>query len=84
MARIRIFTEKQPLRIEKDGVTLWICQCGLTKNYPYCDGSHKQTEGEDDCLYCYSEDGTRSEITLLTPSGEKHSCCGGSCGCGHH
>ncbi|MDH5423448.1 MAG: CDGSH iron-sulfur domain-containing protein [Gammaproteobacteria bacterium] len=28
----------------KAGKTVYICQCGRTKNPPYCDGSHQGTE----------------------------------------
>lgn len=28
----------------KTGDTLYICQCGQTKNPPYCDGSHSGTD----------------------------------------
>jgi CDGSH iron-sulfur domain-containing protein 3 len=23
--------------------TYWLCSCGLSKNFPYCDGGHKGT-----------------------------------------
>lgn len=36
-------TQKFPFLVdEKPGKKLW-CACGLTKNGPYCDGSHKGT-----------------------------------------
>lgn len=35
--------QKAPMRIEEEpGVKAW-CACGLTKNQPYCDGSHRGT-----------------------------------------
>jgi CDGSH-type Zn-finger protein len=41
----------------------WVCQCGLSKDKPYCDGSHKKTlDEENDRLYCYKEDGSRKEL----------------------
>ena len=41
----------------------WICKCGLSKNQPHCDGSHKKTSGEEaGKLYYYKEDGTRVEV----------------------
>jgi len=29
-----------------EGKTYYWCACGLSKNQPFCDGSHKQTELE--------------------------------------
>jgi CDGSH-type Zn-finger protein len=51
--------------LEEQGGTAYICQCGLSDNKPYCDGSHNDTtdEGEGE-LYKY-EDGSRKQITEI-------------------
>lgn len=37
--------EKDPAKVELEvGKTYYWCQCGLSKNQPYCDGSHSETE----------------------------------------
>ena len=37
--------------------------CGLSKNQPYCDGSHKQTRDEESGkVYAYDAEGQRREI----------------------
>ena len=34
--------QSSPYKIDaKAGQTLYFCSCGLSKNPPYCDGSHK-------------------------------------------
>jgi CDGSH-type Zn-finger protein len=49
--------------------------CGLSKNQPFCDGSHLKTVGEDEKkLYRYDETGKREEV-----SNEDENCCGGDC-----
>lgn len=49
-----------------------ICMCGLSKNQPFCNGSHAKTVGEDEKkLYWYDEDCKREEITT-----ESDECCG--------
>jgi len=56
MARLVKFTENKPLKIEGDK-TYFICQCGLSKKFPFCDGHHKKTlDEEKDKLYVYNED----------------------------
>lgn len=60
---------KGPYEVKPSTESQWICQCGLSKNKPFCDGSHKKTQDEEEGkVYSYDAEGTRTE-------------CGGSCGC---
>jgi CDGSH-type Zn-finger protein len=46
--------------LESQGGTAYICQCGLSDNKPYCDGSHNNTADEEaDTLYKYDGDSRR-------------------------
>ena len=40
MARLVRRTPQQPTKYVIDGKDQWFCKCGLSKNQPYCDGSH--------------------------------------------
>jgi len=64
MPRLVQHNAKGPVEIKsKDGQSFWICQCGLSKNQPYCDGSHKKTLDEDENkLYEYDENQDRNEL----------------------
>ena len=35
--------DKKPVVLELEPGTYWWCACGLSKNQPWCDGSHKGT-----------------------------------------
>ena len=35
-------TANKPLEIKPQEKSVWICVCGLSKNQPYCEGSHKK------------------------------------------
>lgn len=65
MAREVIHDEDGPYIIDEDefeeqGGTVAICQCGLSSNKPYCDGSHQSCTGEQEgVVYEYDSDGER-------------------------
>lgn len=75
MAREVRHTATSPLRIDEDDIDdekgdIAICLCGLSSNYPFCDGSHRATHDEaSDAVYRY-ESGKRREIKKLVYADE--------------
>ena len=68
MARIVKRTPQEPTKFLIDGKEQWFCKCGLSKNQPYCDGSHKLTRGEEPGkLYFYDDAGQRHEVKESFP-----------------
>jgi CDGSH iron-sulfur domain-containing protein 3 len=56
-------SDQRPFEIKPQQESVWICMCGLSKNQPFCDGSHKTTRDEEDGkTYEYDAEGHRHEL----------------------
>lgn len=66
----KILTEAD---IDEEKGDIAVCLCGLSADYPFCDGSHNSTLDEDpDTLYKYENDddeGSRHEIAEIVFAG---------------
>jgi len=81
MARNIIHTGKGPIEIKPQKKSVYICTCGLSKNQPFCDSSHKKTLDEKDGkIYEYDKEGNRCEKNCCEKdSKDNDNCCGDGC-----
>lgn len=69
MARLVKRTATGPHKVEVGTETKFICGCGLSKNQPFCDGTHKTTARTEDAskLFWYDAHGNRHECADQYP-----------------
>jgi len=66
MPRLVRFEADGPVRIDPQDKPVFVCGCGLTKNFPMCDGSHKACKSEENgTLYVY--DAERERVVETRP-----------------
>lgn len=70
MARVVRCDGSRPYLIQVGGQNVAICACGLSKNKPYCDGTHKITRDEEaGKIYAYDEQRNRIVVQVTDENG---------------
>ncbi len=64
MSRLIIADRNKPYQIKPSDRSTWVCQCGLSKNKPFCDGSHTRTIGETEGSTYYYGNLTQKQVDV--------------------
>ena len=57
-----------PIRIDPQDKPVFVCACGLSQNFPFCDGAHKACKSEEDGkVYVY--DAERKSVVDVREEG---------------
>lgn len=69
MSRLIRHDAQGPALIQAGENTIAVCQCGLSANKPFCDGSHTRTRDEQPgATYAYDAGGHRVVLENLFPT----------------
>ncbi|MGQ9462761.1 MAG: CDGSH iron-sulfur domain-containing protein [Candidatus Fervidibacter sp.] len=70
MARVIRYDRSRPFLIKVGDQNIAVCACGLSKNKPYCDGTHKITRDEEaGKFYAYDDQRNRISVRVLDEQG---------------
>ncbi len=61
----------EPEDIDDEKGDVAVCQCGLSDDFPFCDGSHRRTRDEEEGTTYVYEDGERREVERVVTADEE-------------